>query len=231
MRAEKSFKDQMGKERKNGEEYIITLHDMESYIPDVYEEFLKVSKITTLTSRQYCVVLNPVDDQGKPQLGHKRLIKGEKSFFLQPGEELENGIQDIFVLGDDEGLVLRAAEKHKDNEIVRKPGDKWMLKGPGEYVPPVEIEVVAARKAIPLHENEGIYVRNNKTGAIRAVIGQTYMLGEDEELWEKSMPTIVKSLLDKNRDAVADRGDYVRKRQRVNMNFDGNISEFIELTF
>lgn len=45
------------------------------------------------------------------------MVKGEKSFFLQPGEELENGIQDVYVLGDDEGLVLRALEKYSDNTV------------------------------------------------------------------------------------------------------------------
>ena len=153
-------------------------------------------------------------------MGHKKLIKGEQSFFLQPGEDLENGIQEVYVLGDDEGLVLRALDKHVDNSvdpaINRKPGDKWMLKGPMEYVPPVEIEVLDSRKAIPLHQNEGIYVRNNKTGAVRAVIGQTYMLGEDEELWAKSIPPIVKTLLDRNRDTMADRGDYINNQSKIN---------------
>ena len=93
--------------------------------------------------------------------------------------------------------------------VERQPGDRWMLKGPMEYIPPVELEVIATRKAIPLHENEGIYVRNAKTGSVRAVIGHTYMLGEDEELWEKSMPTMVRTLLDRNRDAMADRGEWV----------------------
>merc|ERR1712008_67577 len=78
------------------------------------------------------------------------------------------------------------------------------------------IEVLDSRKAIPLHQNEGIYVRNNKTGAVRAVIGQTYMLGEDEELWAKSIPPIVKTLLDRNRDTMADRGDYVNNQSKIN---------------
>jgi major vault protein len=213
VRALKSFTDQMLKARKNGEEYLITLENMESHIPDVHEAVVGIVQITTLTSRQYCVILNPIGEEGKPLLGHKKLVKGEKSFFLQPGEELESGIQDIFVLGDDEGLVLRAFEGYKDTTVTpavdRQPGDKWMLKGPMEYIPPVELEVVATRKAIPLHDNEGIYVRNNKTGGIRAVIGHTYMLGEDEELWEKSMPNMVRTLLDKNRDALADRGEWI----------------------
>jgi major vault protein len=51
-----------------------------------------------------------------------------------------------------------------------------MIRGPTEYVPSVEVEVVMRRSAIPLDENEGIYVRDVKTGRVRAVIGQTYML-------------------------------------------------------
>ena len=50
------------------------------------------------------------------------------------------------------------------------PGDRWMIRGPLEYVPPVEVEVAAKRKAIPLDENEGIYVRDIKTGKVERII-------------------------------------------------------------
>ena len=117
---------------------------------------------------------------GKPQLGHRKIIKGEKSFFLQPGEQLECGIQDVYILGEDEGIVLKSLAEYEDKQVSpsvhRKPGDTWMLKGPMEYIPTVEVEVVQTREAIPLHENEGIYVRNIKSGGVRAVIGHTYML-------------------------------------------------------
>jgi len=74
-----------------------------------------VVHITTLTNRQYCVVLDPVDAKGNPQFGRKKLVKGEKSFFLMPGERLEKGIQNIFVLGEDEGLILKAVEGFTDS--------------------------------------------------------------------------------------------------------------------
>lgn len=45
-------------------------------------------------------------------------------------------------------------------------------------------------KAIPLDENEGIYVRDIKTGRVRSVVGQTYMLKENEELWPKGPCTV-----------------------------------------
>ena len=115
-------------------------------------------------------------------MGHRKVVKGEKSFFLQPGELLESGIEDIYILGDDEGIVLRSLVEYEDKQtdksqaVHRKPGDMWMLKGPMEYIPTVEVEVVTTRKAIPLHENEGIYVRNIKSGSVRSVIGHSYML-------------------------------------------------------
>ena len=77
-----------------------------------------MANITTLTNRQYCVILDPVGSDGKPQLGQKKLIKGEKSFFLEPGERLEKGIQNVYVLGEDEGLILKAIVEHTDPNTV-----------------------------------------------------------------------------------------------------------------
>ena len=77
-----------------------------------------VVKITTLSNRQYCVIVDPVGPDGKPQLGQKKLVKGEKSFFLMPGERLEKGIQNVYVLGEDEGLILKAIEAFKDTDTV-----------------------------------------------------------------------------------------------------------------
>lgn len=41
-------------------------------------------------------------------------FQGEKSFFLLPGEKLEQGIQDVFILGEDEGVILKANEAFND---------------------------------------------------------------------------------------------------------------------
>merc|ERR1719282_175983 len=228
--ANQSFKDEkLNKTRKSGEEYLVTATDTETFIPDVYEKVVSKVNITTLTNRQYCVIVNPIGQNGKPQLGAKKLVKGEISFFLQPGETLENGIQEIFVLGENEGVVLRANEQFKDEfvkpAIDRQPGDKWMLKGPTEYIPPVEVEVVTKRRAIPLAENEGIYVRNTNSGQVRAVIGRTYMLGEDEELWEKNIPAIVRTLISADRDSAADRGDWVNPNKEKRRKRDDVMEE------
>jgi len=106
-------------------------------------------------------------------------------------------------------LILRAIESFEDTlgKENRKPGDRWMIRGPTEYVPPVEVEVVAARKAIPLDDNEGIYVRDIRTGKVRAVMAQTYMLKENEELWEKELPPNVEALVQSSKDPLSDRSD------------------------
>lgn len=227
VRALRPFRDAGGRDRRTGEEWLVTVADREAHIPSVAEEVVGVVDVTTLNSRQYCVVLDPVGADGKPQLGQKRVVKGERSFFLRPGEQLENGIQDVYVLSEEEGLVLRAVEAFIDTEgqeevdeeeeegesrtkkrgIQRRPGDRWMLRGPIEYVPPATVEVLLRRDAIPLDENEGIYVRDIKTGKVRAVIGQTYMLTHDEELWEKELPANVETLLSQSRDPLADRSE------------------------
>jgi len=208
LRALRTFTDAYGKLRKNGEEWLVVSSDAESHIPAVYEEVAALVKIITLTNRQFCVISNPVGDDGKPQLGKKKLIKGEKSFFLQPGESLESGIQDIYILGEEEGLVLRSTEEFEDvgadgKKVKRKPGDRWMILGPCEYCPPVQVEVVHRRKAIALDENEGVYVRDISTGRVRAVCGQSYMLKENEELWAKELPPEIEALL--GQDAMAER--------------------------
>lgn len=58
------------------------------------------------------------------------------------------------------------AKRFRSGGIVRRPGDRWMLRGPIEYVPPINVEVVLKQHAIPLDENEGIYVRDMKTGKV-----------------------------------------------------------------
>jgi major vault protein len=43
--------------------------------------------------------------------------------------------------------------------------------GPLSYVPPVEVEILEVRRKMPLDKNEGIYVRDTKTGLVRSVVG------------------------------------------------------------
>ncbi|NXG84333.1 MVP protein, partial [Stercorarius parasiticus] len=186
LRATRTFEDEEGRVRRTGEEWLVTQAESEAYIPEVFEEVVAEVAVTTLGPRQYCVVLDPVGPNGQPQLGQQLVVKGEKSFFLQPGERLQAGIQDVYVLSEDEGLLLQALQTIKDtNEVARgTPG------------------------TLPFHSSRALQ-RPPEPGSplrwlwlqVRVVTGQTYMLTESEELWEKELPPGVEALL------AAARGD------------------------
>ncbi|VDL96085.1 unnamed protein product [Schistocephalus solidus] len=208
VKAKRTHVDDFGKRRRHGEEWLITHLDAESHIPSVNEEVVKVVSPIVLSSNNYCVVCDPVDDKGVPRIGKKILIRGEKSFFLMPGERLDAGINTVYVLGQNEGIILRAMESFQDGNIARTAGEEWMLTGPLEYVPPIEVEVITVRQAIPLDEHEGIYVREKRSGQVRAVIGSTYMLNQDEELWPKKLSPAVEQILRANKDPQGERAEF-----------------------
>ena len=49
------------------------------------QEVVNVVQLTILKPRQYCVAVNALGKDGRPQLGHRELRCGPLSFFLQPG--------------------------------------------------------------------------------------------------------------------------------------------------
>jgi major vault protein len=209
LRAIRTFVDVFGKKRKAGDEWLITLAEAETHIPDVYEEVVGEVTITTLDDREWCIVQDPIDANGKPQLGKSEVRQGRLSFFLHPGESLDGGIQQVYVLGEQEALLLKAkegfTEGNGDNAISRNPGDLWMIEGPCDYIPPVQVQVLERRKAIPLDKNEGIYVRDVKSGELKLVSGpQAYMLTPYEELWAKELSPLVEELLEQQSDFVAE---------------------------
>ncbi len=83
---------------------------------------------------------------------------------------------------------MKAREDCEDHKGKHKAGERWMVKGPMDYIPLIEVDVIETRRSIPLDKNEGIYVRNLDTGEVSAHIGSTYMLKSNEVLWEKVLP-------------------------------------------
>jgi major vault protein len=211
LTAERTFTDIFGRQRKAGDEWLVTFDDAEIHIPDVYEEVVGEVTLTTLGDRQWCVVLNPIDEHKKPQWGQKEVRQGICSFFLHPGESLESGIRNVYVLREQEALLLSAKEAFTegegDNTITRNPGDLWMIFGPRDYIPRVEVEVIESRRAIPLDNNEGLYIRDTQTGELKLVKGpQAYMLSPYEELWEKELPPVVENIITQKIDPMSERG-------------------------
>jgi major vault protein len=197
LEAVKSFTDVFGKKRLAGEQWLVTNKDAATHIPHVYERMVCDIKVTTLSNRQFCVVVDPIDGNGKNRFGEQETHRGELSFFLHPGEQLRNGVENIIVLANEEALLLRAVEAFTDGDAVRKPGQKWLIHGPKEYIPPVQVLVVERRQAIALDENEGIYVRDETTGKVRKIVGEAVLLSENECLWQKELPAVVEELINR----------------------------------
>eukprot|EP00826_Nyctotherus_ovalis_P056628 TRINITY_DN7686_c0_g1_i1.p1 TRINITY_DN7686_c0_g1~~TRINITY_DN7686_c0_g1_i1.p1 ORF type:complete len:856 (+),score=360.74 TRINITY_DN7686_c0_g1_i1:194-2761(+) len=195
LKATANFKDHYGIERRAGEEWLVTKEMAEVHIRDVYEDIVGEIRLTTLARNQYCIVVNPVDAKGIPQFGKCELRRGEATFFLKPGESLKDGIQSARVLSEHQSLLLQAREDLKEDDEVKKSGMKWVVRGPREYIPPAEVSILEERESIPLDENEGIYVRNIKTGEVRIVKNTVYMLTSEEILWEKELSDEVEELL------------------------------------
>lgn len=226
LKAKRTFTDIYGGNRRAGDEWLVTLNDAETHIPDVYEEVVGEVEVTTLEDREWCIVVNPIDDHGKPQLGKREVRQGRTSFFLHPQEFLEpldlleGLIQQVYVLGEQEALLLRAKDAFSEGTatrpIVHQPGDLWMISGPRDYVPPIQVEVLEQRKAIPLDQNEGIYVRDTQTGELKLVRGpQSYMLTPYEELWSKELPPVVEKLLGRKVDlSAAGRGAHLESENQ-----------------
>lgn len=69
------------------------------------------------------------------------------------------------------------------DKVKRNPGDRWMINGPTDYVPPIEVSILESRsllkfiylncahcsfrKAVSLNKNEGIYVRDIRSGQVK----------------------------------------------------------------
>jgi major vault protein len=95
LRATDTFTDVYGQQRNAGEEWLVTRERCELHLCDVYERIIGGVGLTVLNKLQYCIVLDPVDATGKNRYGSRELRQGDThtSFFLQPGETLEAGIQ------------------------------------------------------------------------------------------------------------------------------------------
>lgn len=139
-----------------------------------------------------------------------KLIKNVRNGHVRPVP-----VEDIKEMKDyEEEYSLKEGETLDQfvSDVRRTPGEQWMEYGPQNYLPPVEVEVVRRVQEIPLDSNEGIYVRDIRTGSVKAIIGKTYMLQPHEQLYEIELPKAVEDLLPKNSDGCIDKTKVVTYR-------------------
>ena len=60
LQALQTFTDVLGTHHRAGEEWLVTIASVDTYIPSVNERVVGEVKITTLNLNQYCVIINPV---------------------------------------------------------------------------------------------------------------------------------------------------------------------------
>jgi len=162
VKALRTYTDERMKlNRKAGTQWIVTRDTCEVYIPEVCEEIIDNNvNIQIISARKYCVILDPVDDEGKSLLGTRKVVKGPATFFLKPGERIQL-ISDVQILGSDEYIKLISNESYvDDNRKKRKPGDKWIVYGPGDFYSPNDVTILEKKKAFLIIEPLGLYFFN-----------------------------------------------------------------------
>ncbi len=141
-----------------------------------------------LNEGQYAIILNPYNPKTQTiQYGDKEIRIGPRIFSLYPDEKMENNtIYNEYILEEDEGLIITAVRDFKIDEMVRKAGTSWLIQGPTHYIPHKYEDIAKEVKGISLGVNEGVYIKNEKTGAIRLEMGpKSLMLQPEELLFEK----------------------------------------------
>lgn len=198
IEASSSFVDIYGINRKPGETWLLTSQETSIHIIDVNERLKSIINRTVLSKDDYCYIRNPYNDKLKKNEYGKVIVKtGEDSFFLKPDEVLVEGkILKKRVLSKDLALLVLCNQEFTDeSQVVRRPGERWLVKGPCSYVPPVEVKILEDRERICLNDSEGIYIRDIHTGSIKMITGRSYLLEAHEELWDKDLSNEMMLLL------------------------------------
>ena len=76
-----TFTDVYGTQRRAGEQWLVTNEMADSHLCDVYEQVMGEVPLTTLSSRQYTVIVDPFVD-GVQKFGVLQLRKGEVTAHL-----------------------------------------------------------------------------------------------------------------------------------------------------
>jgi len=105
----------------------------------------------------------------KTDFGKRVLVRGPQNFFLKPNEIIENNEKrNIEVLMANEAIEVSAREMfdddftYKNKKVKRVPGEKWLVKGPREFIPPLETTTRKVQAKLQW-EALGIYVFNAST--------------------------------------------------------------------
>merc|ERR1712137_133513 len=80
-------------------------------------------------------------------------------FPLFPGESPYGSVTPLQIVPVDSALRLRCIRDFTDGEVERAAGDEWLFKGPGTYMPKIEVQVVESVNGIVLSPDQGLKLR------------------------------------------------------------------------
>lgn len=149
------------------------------------------SKIS-VSDGQFAIVVNPFSAEKNDIVEGEREVRiGPTVFSLHPGEAILGKVQNEFVLTDTQALLLRAEKECPsplEPDATIPAGTKLLLKGPRRFIPHKNIRILEEVKSLSLSENEGVFVQNDDTGAVRLVRGPTdFFLAHNESFWDKEL--------------------------------------------
>ncbi|KYQ91565.1 hypothetical protein DLAC_07332 [Tieghemostelium lacteum] len=167
IKANQKFNDN-GVERKKNEMWLLTDEDTTLYIPPPSVTIEKVVPLTVLTHREFCILSNPMNEQGVSQIGDKKLIKGPAKFFTKPMESVSR-IEEIRVLSPEDSIYCAVNEDFEEmvpgignamRSIKRKAGTRYTVYGPREFIPPIQVTEIKRQKAVFAFEPLELYIFN-----------------------------------------------------------------------
>lgn len=156
---------------------------------------LSKKKKVTVKDNEWVIVKNYYDPTLKQcTMGKREVRQGPVVFSLYPGEEVESGgVQKAYVLNSNQAIIVQATDSFTctstdGKEEIHQAGEKWVVKGPVNFIPNKNEKVIRQMDSINVSQNQAIYVRNITTSELKLVKGPaSYILGHDEELFNKSL--------------------------------------------
>uniref|UniRef100_A0A2K5K304 Major vault protein n=1 Tax=Colobus angolensis palliatus TaxID=336983 RepID=A0A2K5K304_COLAP len=223
LKALLDFEDKDGDKVVAGDEWLF--EGPGTYIPRKEVEVVEIIQATIirqnqalrLRARKECW-----DRDGKERVtGEEWLVTTVGAYLPAVFEEVLD-LVDAVILTEKTALHLRARRNFRDfRGVSRRTGEEWLVtvQDTEAHVPDVHEEVLGVVPITTLGPHNYCVILDpvgpdgkNQLGQkrvvkVRAVIGSTYMLTQDEVLWEKELPPGVEELLNKGQDPLADRGE------------------------
>lgn len=147
-----------------------------------------------LPPMSYCIVKNPVVRKSDGSLeqtdfGEVKVHFGEievrtsmdfpDPFPLHPYEELAKEVTSFTILKDTQAIrlqALRPFEDEREGGTERMPGDEYLVKGPGTYIPRIEEKALKVEDAKVVTQSRAMKLRANKD--TKDYLGQPKRAGE-----------------------------------------------------